>query len=127
MHRGWAYLVAILDRCSRYVVAWELDLTLGLGFVLTAVDRTPLSAVPAIVNSDQGSHFTSQQYLERLLAQGVRISMDGKHRALHNVFTERLWRPVKYEEVYIRDYDSPRSAQQGLERYLRFDNHEGPH
>ena len=127
MHRGWVYLVAILDWFSRYVVAWELDLTLELGFVLTTVDRALASAVPAIVNSDQGSHFTSQEYLDRLLAQDVRISMDGKNRALDNVFTERLWRTVKYEEVYIRDYDSPRSAREGLERYLRFYNHERPH
>jgi putative transposase len=127
LHRGWVYLVAILDWFSRYVVAWELDLTLKLEFVLATVDRALSSAVPAIINSDQGSHFTSQEYLDRLLAQGVRISMDGKNRALDNVFTERLWRTVKYEEVYIHDYDSPRSAREGLERYFGFYNQERPH
>jgi putative transposase len=127
MHRGWVYLVAILDWFSRYVVAWELDLTLGLKFVLTTVDRALSGAVPAIINSDQGSHFTSHAYLDRLLTQGVRISMDGKNRALDNVFTERLWRTVKYEEVYIHDYDSPRTARDGLERYLSFYNHERLH
>lgn len=127
MHRGWVYLVAILDWFSRYVVAWELDLTLELGFVLAAVDRALATAVPEILNSDQGSHFTSQEYIGQLQAQGVRISMDGKNRALDNVFTERLWRTVKYEEVYIRDYDSPRSAREGLEQYLDFYNHERLH
>jgi putative transposase len=127
MHRGWVYLVAILDWFSRYVVAWELDLTLELGFVLAAVDRAFASAIPDILNSDQGSHFTSQEYIGQLQAQGVRISMDGKNRALDNVFTERLWRTVKYEEVYIQDYDSPRSAREGIERYLTFYNHERLH
>lgn len=127
MHRDWVYLVAVLDWFSRYVVAWELDLTLELGFVLAAVDRAFATAIPDILNSDQGSHFTSQEYIGQLQAQGVRISMDGKNRALDNVFTERLWRTVKYEEVYIRDYDSPRSAREGLERYLTFYNHERPH
>ena len=127
MHRGWAYLVAILDWFSRYVVAWELDLTLELGFVLAAVDRALATAVPEIMNSDQGSHFTSPEYTGRLLTHGVRVSMDGRNRALDNVFTERLWRTVKYEDIYLQDYDSPRSVREGLERYLHFYNHERPH
>jgi len=127
LSRGWMYLVAILDWFSRYVVAWELDQTLEIGFVLRAIDRALTSATPEIVNSDQGSHFTSQEYIGRLKASDIAISMDGRNRALDNVFTERLWRTVKYEEVYIHDYDSPRSARDGLERYFAFYNDERPH
>ena len=121
------YLVAILDWFSRYVVAWGLDQTLEIAFVLAAVDRALGKAQPAIWNSDQGSHFTSQQYIERLLARDVQISMDGKGRALDNIFTERFWRTVKYENVYLSDYDTPRAAQQGLAQYLEFYNKERPH
>jgi len=125
--RGWMYLVAILDWFSRYVISWELDQTLELPFVLTAVERALAQATPQICNSDQGSHFTSPQYIERLLAKDVRISMDGKGRALDNIFTERLWRTVKYEEVYLHDYDSPKAARKALTKYLTFYNQERPH
>jgi putative transposase len=125
--RGWMYLVAILDWFSRFVVAWELDATLELDFVLAAVDRALAQATPLIWNSDQGSHFTSPRYLDRLTARAIRISMDGKGRALDNVFTERLWRSVKYEEVYLATYESPRAATRGLEHYFTFYNHERPH
>lgn len=124
---GWMYLVAILDWFSRFVVAWELDQTLELPFVLTAVDHALSQATPAIWNSDQGSHFTSPQYLERLSAAGVQISMDGRGRAADNIFTERLWRSVKYEEVYLNDDASPRQARAGLARYFHFYNFERPH
>ena len=127
LRRGWMYLVAVLDWYSRYVVSWELDQSLEMPFVLAAVDRALETATPNIWNSDQGSHFTSPQYLERLLQKGVKISMDGKGRALDNVFVERLWRSVKYEEVYLNDYDSPRAARQGLNRYLTFYNQERVH
>jgi putative transposase len=93
---GWLYLVAVLDWYSRYVVSWELDQTLEMPFVLQAVERALAVATPTIWNSDQGSHFTSPQYLDRLQAAGVQISMDGRGRALDNIFTERLWRTVKY-------------------------------
>ena len=124
---GWLYLVAILDWYSRYVVDWELDQTLEIGFVLEVVDRALGVAIPDIWNSDQGSHFTSPQYLERLLAKGVQVSMDGRNRALDNVFTERLWRTVKYEDVYIRGYSSPKEARAGLGHYFEFYNLERPH
>jgi putative transposase len=124
---GWMYLVAVLDWYSRYVVSWELDQTLEMPFVLAAVDRALAIATPAIWNSDQGSHFTSPQYTERLIAREIRISMDGKGRALDNVFTERLWRSVKYEEVYLHEYESPRVARQSLTRYLTFYNEERLH
>jgi putative transposase len=125
--RGWMYLVAILDWFSRFVISWELDQTLELPFVLTAVERALAQATPQICNSDQGSHFTSQQYIERLLAKDVRISMDGKGRALDNIFTERLWRTLKYEEVYLHDYESPKAARKALTKYLTFYNQERPH
>jgi len=124
---GWLYLVAILDWFSRYVVSWELDQTLALPFVLTVVERALAQATPEIWNSDQGSHFTSPQYLARLTTANVQISMDGKGRALDNVFTERLWRTVKYEEVYLHDYATPREARLGLTQYFAFYNHERLH
>jgi putative transposase len=127
LKRGWMYLVAILDWFSRYVVAWELDQTLDIAFVLAAVDRALARVQPEIWNSDQGSHFTSPQYIQRLSDADVQISMDGKGRAIDNVFTERLWRSIKYEEVYLKDYASPREARQGLMAYLDFYNNERPH
>ena len=127
LHHGWLYLVAIIDWYSRYVVAWELSETLELPFVLTAAKRALATAVPTIWNHDQGSHFTSPKYTALLLAEEVQISMDSKGRALDNVFTERLWRSVKYEEVYLHDYASPREARHGLSRYFTFYNHERLH
>lgn len=127
LRNGWMYLVAVLDWFSRYVVSWALDQTLEIAFVLQAVDEALEKARPAIWNSDQGSHFTSPQYIQRLQAAQVQISMDGRGRALDNIFTERLWRTVKYEEVYLKDYASPREARQNIEQYLNFYNQERPH
>jgi putative transposase len=127
LRAGWLYLVAVLDWHSRYVVSWELDQTLEMPFVLDAVDRALAQATPTIWNSDQGSHFTSPQYLERLQQAQVQISMDGKGRALDNIFTERLWRTVKYEEVYLHDYAHPQEARQYLARYFDFYNHRRIH
>ena len=124
---GWMYLVAVLDWFSRYVVSWELDQTLAQPFVMAAVERALSVATPLIWNSDQGSHFTSAQYTSRLLAAGVQISMDGRGRALDNIFTERLWRTIKWEEVYLQDYTTPREARMGLTRYLEFYNQERLH
>jgi len=127
MPRGWMYLVAILDWYSRYVISWELDQTLQIAFVLEAMQRALSQASPQICNSDQGSHFTSPQYTQLLRSHDVRISMDSKGRALDNIFTERLWRTLKYEEVYLKDYQSPREAREGLRDYLRFYNEERIH
>jgi putative transposase len=130
LQRSWMYLVAVLAWFSRYVVSWERDDTLQFPFVLHAVKRALTPATPVIWNSDQGSHFTSPQYRELLLAAGVQISMDGKGRALDNVFVERLWRSVKsvkYENVYPNDYTNPREARAGLTQYLTFYHHERPH
>lgn len=119
---GWLYLVAVLDWYSRYVLSWEIDQTLAQGFVTTAVERALAQATPEIWNSDQGSHFTSPQYTDRLVAAGVRISMDGRGRALDNIFTERLWRTVKYEEVYLHEYANPQEARRSLSTYFDFYN-----
>jgi putative transposase len=124
---GWMYLVAVLDWYSRYVVSWELDQTMQIAFVIEAVQRALSQARPQIWNSDQGSQFTSPQYTQLLLSHDVRISMDGKGRALDNIFTERLWRTIKQEEVYLNDYATPREARQGLSTYLRFYNEERIH
>ena len=114
------YLVAVLDWYSRYVMSWELDQTLELPFVLTALERALAQATPTICNSDQGSHFTSPQYRQLLQAAEVQISMDGKGRALDNIFTERLWRTIKYEEVYLHEYGSPKEAGSNYETICSF-------
>lgn len=127
LNAGWLYLVAVLDWFSRYVVSWQLDDTLAIDFVLRAVDEALTQHKPLIWNSDQGSHFTSPQYTQRLLAAEVQISMDGKGRALDNIFSERLWRTVKYEEVYLHDYQTPKQARTGLTTYFDFYNWRRPH
>jgi len=127
LQKGWLYLVAVLDWFSRYVVNWQLDDTLDIDFVLLAVDGALIHHKPVIWNSDQGSHFTSSQYTQRLLAADVQISMDGKGRALDNIFTERLWRTVKYEEVYLHDYRTPKQAYAQLTTYFDFYNYHRPH
>lgn len=127
LRRGWLYLVAILDWYSRYVLSWQLDDTLEMPFVLAAVDQALAQATPVIWNSDQGSHFTSPQYTQRLLTADVRISMDGRGRALDNIFTERLWRSLKYEEVYLHDYETPRQARLGIAAYFTFYNEKRLH
>lgn len=124
---GWLYLVVVLDWFSRFVVNWELSQSLEIDFVLSAIDRALLQAAPEICNTDQGSQFTSPRFTERILAAGAQVSMDGRGRVVDNIFTERLWRSVKYEEVYLHDYDSPREARQSLGQYFRFYNFERPH
>ena len=121
------YLVAILDWYSRYIVSWELCETLEIAFVHTCVDRALSQAVPTIFNSDQGSHFTSPQYVGRVLAAGAKVSMDGRGRAMDNIFTERFWRTLKYEHIYLNEYAAPKEARQGIGRYLHFYCHERPH
>src|ERR1700693_3221436 len=105
----------------------ELDHTLEMPFVLITVERALSTAVPVIWNSDQGSHFTSPHYLQLLQDAHVQISMDSKGRALDNIFTERIWRTVKYEEVYLHDYTSPKEACQQLSSYFEFYNHKRIH
>jgi putative transposase len=127
LREGWMYLTAVLDWYSRYVVSWALDQTLAVSFVLEAVDEALAQAEPEIWNSDQGSQFTSPQYIQRLEDHDIQISMDGRGRALDNAFVERLWRSVKYEEVYLQEYETPRMARQGLSGYFDFYNFERSH
>jgi putative transposase len=124
---GWLYLVAVLDWYSRYVVSWELSQSLSQPFVMAAARRALQMARPLIWNSDQGSQFTSPQYTELLTEAGVQVSMDGRGRYLDNIFTERLWRTIKYEEVYLHEYTCSREARRRLNGYLDFYNHERLH
>ncbi len=121
------YLVAILDLYARYVVGWALDDTLAEGFVLEAVEHALARATPQIWNSDQGSQFTSPQYTNRLEAAGVRISMDGRGRVFDNIFVERLWRTVKYEDIYLHEYPHPRAVRTGLSQFFCRYNEQRPH
>ncbi len=124
---GFLYLVAIIDWYSRYVLAWRLSNTLDTGFCLEALDAALLDQQPCVFNTDQGAQFTSAEFTERLKEQQILISMDGRGRALDNVFIERLWRTVKYEDLYLRDYQSVPELNQGLTQYFLFYNHERPH
>lgn len=127
LRAGWLYLVAVLDWYSRFVVSWELSQTLEIDFVLAAIDNALQQATPEICNTDQGAQFTSPLFTKRLLAKDIQISMDGRGRVVDNIFTERLWRSVKYEEVYLHDYGSPREARLNLEAYFSFYNFVRPH
>ena len=120
LRHGFLYLVAVLDWFSRYVLAWRLSNTLTSLFCLEALDEALSASKPEIFNSDQGSQFTATAFTGRLEAAGVAISMDGRGRALDNVFVERLWRSVKYEEVYLKDYQDGWEAEASLGRYFRF-------
>ena len=124
---GFVYLVAILDWFSRYVLAWELSNTLHRSFCLEALDAALAQATPEIFNTDQGCQFTSTDFTDRLKDAGVQISMDGRGRAFDNIFTERLWRTVKYEDVYINDYTDVPDAYDKLRRYWEFYNTERFH
>jgi putative transposase len=124
---GFLYLVAILDWYSRYVLSWRLSNSLDSSFCLEALEAALQIGRPDIFNSDQGVQFTSEEFTERLLYEGVQISMDSRGRALDNIFTERLWRSVKYEEVYLKDYRSVRETEGGLGRYFEFYNCERFH
>jgi putative transposase len=118
LHGGFIYLVAVMDWFSRYVLSWAVSITMDGRFCLEALDQALEVARPDIFNTDQGAQFTSHDFTERLAAAGILISMDGRGRALDNVFVERLWRTVKYEEVYLKDYETPREAMQGLATFF---------
>jgi putative transposase len=121
------YLVAILEWYSRYVLAWRLSNTLDTDFCLEALEEALNEGKPEIFNSDQGVQFTSQEFTARLEQAQVRISMDGRGRALDNVFTERLWRTVKYEDIYLKEYATVEELMEGLTAYFTFYNHKRPH
>lgn len=120
LKQGFMYLTAVLDWHSRYVLAWELSNTLDGAFCISTLKRALAQGQPEIFNTDQGAQFTSQAFTEVLLASGIAISMDGRGRALDNVFVERLWRTVKYEDIYLRNYESASDLEAGLKKYFRF-------
>lgn len=127
MPKGFLYLVAFIDWYSRYVLSWELSNSLESSFCIEALSRIWTQTNVEILNTDQGSQFTSNKFVNSVLShEGTRLSMDGKGRAIDNVFTERLWRNVKYEEVYIKEYLDGRHAYESIEEYLRFYNCERP-
>jgi len=127
MPRGYMYLTAVLDWFSRYVLAWEVSNTLDVGFCLSALDGALAQDLPEIFNTDQGAQFTSLAFTGRLEAAEVSISMDGRGCALDNAFVERLWRTVKYEDFYLKDYEDGHALRDGLHAYFTFYNHERPH
>ena len=124
---GFLYLVAIIDWFSRYVLSWRLSNTLDTRFCLEALGEALEEGVPEIFNSDQGVQFTSREFVRTLEEKGIKVSMDGKGRAFDNIFVERLWRTVKYEEVYIKRYETGSKAQEGLSAYFPFYNIKRPH
>jgi putative transposase len=127
MARGFLYLVAIIDWYSRYVLSWRLSNTLDASFCVEALEEALTRWVPEIFNTDQGAQFTGEAFTSLLEQQGVRISMDGKGRYSDNLFIERLWRTVKYEEVYLKAYEDGRDARASIGDYFRFYNTERPH
>ncbi len=127
MTYGFLYLVAIMDWFSRFVLSWRLSNTLDVGFCIEALEDALGIGCPEIFNSDQGSQFTSEDWTGALKQRGIRISMDGRRRAVDNIFVERLWRSVKYEEVYLKDYGDGKEAHKGLDAYFRFYNTERIH
>jgi len=127
LSQGFAYLVAIMDWFSRYVVAWEVSNSLEIEFVIRNLENALKIAVPDICNADQGSHFTSPQHTGLLELNNVQVSMDGRGRCMDNIFTERLWRNVKYEDIYIKSYNNPQEARLGLTEYFGKYNNRRPH
>jgi len=127
MYRGWLYLVAVMDWFSRYVLSWEVSITLESEFCVSALKCALRFDRPEIFNTDQGSQFTSDDFTDILKAAGIQISMDGKGRVFDNIFIERLWRTVKVEEVYLRDYQTVAEARYYLGRYFELYNNRRLH
>lgn len=127
LHSGFIYLVAVMDWFSRYVLSWAVSITMEGRLCLEALEQALVRTKPDIFNSDQGSQFTSLECTGRLAAAGIQISMDGRGRALDNVFVERLWRTVKQEEGYLKDYRTPWEATQELEQFFGRDNERRQH
>jgi putative transposase len=125
--QGFVYLTAILDWFSRYVLAWRISITLEMYFCLEALEEALCMAKPEIFNTDQGSQFTSRAFTGELESAQVAISMDGQGRVFDNIFVERLWRTVKYEEVYLKDYQNVPEARAVIGRYFGFYNQRRPH
>jgi putative transposase len=127
MAQGFVYLVAVIDWFSRFVLSWGWSLTLELDFCVEALKRALRRGQPEIFNTDQGPQFTSEKFIDELKARSIAVSMDGRGRCLDNIFIERLWRSLKYEEVYLRDYVTVPDARAGIGRYWKFYNYERLH
>jgi putative transposase len=127
MKHGFMYLTAVIDWFSRYVLSWQLSNTLEGRFCLEALEEALAMGRPEIFNTDQGSQFTAREYTDRLEEAGIAVSRDGRGRALDNVFVERLWRSVKYEDIYIKDYERVSDLESGLTAYFWFYDEERPH
>ena len=127
MAQGFVYLVAVMDWYSRFVLSWSLSLTMEVDFCIEALHRALRRGRPEIFNSDQGPQFTSEKFTGELAGRQIAISMDGRGRCMDNIFVERLWRSLKYEEVYLKDYASVKEAEAGIQRYFHFYNHERLH
>ncbi len=127
MAQGFCYLVAVMDWYSRFVLSWSLSVTMEMEFCLEALAGALRRARPEIFNSDQGSQFTSEQFTGELERRGISISMDGRGRCIDNIFIERLWRSLKYEEVYLKDYQRVSEARSSIDQWFEFYNHRRPH
>ena len=128
MKRGFVYLVAVIDWFSRRVLSWKLSITMDVSFCLEALDEALIKyGKPEVFNTDQGSQFTSEAFTGRLKKEGIDISMDGKGRWCDNVFIERFWRSIKYEEVYLHAYESVSEARGRISQYIQFFNNRRPH
>lgn len=127
MQQGFMYLVAVMDWYSRYVLSWRLSNTLEVDFCIDALEEALTIGKPGIFNTDQGSQFTSPRFTNTLEKEDIRISMDGRGRALDNIFIERLWRSFKYEDLYIKSYDTVPQLHTGVSDYFHFYNQERPH
>jgi len=127
MQGSFAYLAVVMDWFSRYVLAWELSMSLDSGFCISALESALMKSTPEVFNTDQGSQYTSHGFTEVLKSHGVKISMDGKGRAFDNIIQERLWRTVKYEEVYLKEYENYFHAIEELKEYFDFYNNERRH
>lgn len=127
LQRGFVYLIAIIDWYSRYVLNWRVSTTLEADFCIEVLKETLAQGHCEIFNTDQGSQFTTNRFTDPLIARNIKVSMDGKGRALDNIFVERLWRSVKYENIYLREYPDVPSVKQGLDEYFEFYNHQRYH
>ena len=129
MRNGWIYLVAIIDWHSRYILSWEISITLETEFCIDALNKAlkTTKTKPDIFNSDQGVQFTCKDFIAILQENDIQISMDGKGRCLDNIFIERFWRTIKYEEVYLKSYESVREAYENIKNYIQFYNYKRYH
>jgi putative transposase len=127
MAKGFVYLVAVMDWHSRYILSWRLSNTLEADFCIDALNEALSQATPDIFNTDQGSQFTSEDFVDAVHVSGAKMSMDGRGRCMDNIFVERLWRSLKYEEVYLHAYENTRQARDSIARWVEFYNNGRPH